>query len=169
MERTRANRRKARQISTRNMYQRLQDPMINSMPARAVEKPKTVIFSKNAHTGDQLRNDSSKYESGSNELFRRPKAQADWMDGKGRYIDPEVYPEGFDFSIISKIEVTPLGVLRDYNNMAHERLLVDPESFVNKRASMDAHAGDPRLLENSSLQMSQKVHIYNQQQLDRFM
>jgi hypothetical protein len=110
------------------MYQRQQDPMINSVqPPLAVEKPKTVIFSKNAHTGDHLRNDSSKYDSGSNELFKGPKAQADWMEGKGRYIDPEVYPDGFDFSIISKIEVTPLGVLRDYNNMAHERLLVDPE------------------------------------------
>lgn len=102
--------------------------MINSrQPPLAVEKPKTVIFSKNAHTSDHLRNDGSKYDSGSNELLQGPKAQANWMEGKGRHIDPEVYPEGFDFSIISKIEVTPLGVLRDYNNMAHERLLVDPE------------------------------------------
>ena len=131
-ERARASRRRARQISTRAMYQQGADPIINSVqPPPAVEKPKTVIFSKNAQAGEHLRNDGSGYDSGglsgSHEAFKGGQAQANWMEGKGRYINPEVYPEGFDFSIVSKIEVTPLGVLRDYNNMAHERLLVDPE------------------------------------------
>lgn len=98
-----------------------------------------------------------------------PQESKPWYEGKGRYISPELYPPGFDLSIISKIEVTPLGGLKDYNNMAHDRLLIDPKKFQRKAKKFDEKDLYPHKFKETAMHLSQKMNIYNQRQLDEFM
>ena len=58
----------------------------------------------------------------------------DWFKkGKVRKIKPGVYPEGFDTSHVSRIEVKPVEPLINFNNTVLERPIVDPEEIKSSR------------------------------------
>lgn len=59
--------------------------------------------------------------------------------------------------------------LIDYNNIAHDRLIVDPEKYKRKGKKFDEKDLYPQKFRETAMHLSQKMNIYNQRQLDEFM
>ena len=56
-----------------------------------------------------------------------------WKSGKPRPIDPNLYPADYDVGPLASLCYKPVPPLIDFNQAVADRLLLDPNQYVNRR------------------------------------